>query len=137
MEQILRYATLSKEPLLLNLRNLSIRPYRGEYPLSQEKLEHMERFYHATVLGGTILQKLNTAHQIPGGFPQGMPLSPFLSLFVVEDYINQGQGLTSKNKNPPKECVAYADDFVFFGDNKFEVVDIPHLGVNHAPEKCS
>jgi hypothetical protein len=64
---------------------------------------------------------------IPGGFPQGMPCSPLLSIVILRKYINQ---------NPLLKVVAYADDFVFFGNEPFEVVDSPLLGIVHSPAKC-
>jgi hypothetical protein len=64
---------------------------------------------------------------IPGGFPQGMPCSPLLSILILRKYILQ---------NPFLKCVAYADDFLFFGHEPFEVVDSPLLGIVHSPAKC-
>jgi len=61
---------------------------------------------------------------IPGGVPQGMPMSPFLSITAVKDYLSQ------------LDSVNYADDQIFFGSKPFEVKDNPEIGVIHSPEKC-
>jgi len=62
---------------------------------------------------------------IPGGVPQGMPMSPFLSILAVKDYLAQ---VTSVN---------YADDQTFYSKTDFVVKDDPNLGIIHSSEKCS
>lgn len=63
---------------------------------------------------------------LPGGVPQGSPISPFLSILAVKDYLTQ------------QNSVNYADDQVFFGNKEFVVNDNPEIGLVHAPdnEKC-
>lgn len=48
---------------------------------------------------------------IPGGLPQGMPMSPLLSILCLTEYHSQ------------QACVAYADDQVFFGNEYFKTKD--------------
>jgi hypothetical protein len=61
----------------------------------------------------------------PGGVPQGMPLSPFLSILTLKEYLGQ------------QESVNYADDQIFFGNEEFFIEDIPAFGIVHAREKCN
>jgi hypothetical protein len=53
-----------------------------------------------------------------------MPLSPFLSILALKDYLNQS------------EVVNYADDQIFFGDQEFKIQEKKDNGVIHSPEKC-
>lgn len=62
---------------------------------------------------------------IPGGFPQGSPISPFLSILAIKEYLSQ------------QDSTNYADDQVFFGNKDFLVKDNPEHGIIHSPEKCS
>lgn len=62
---------------------------------------------------------------IPGGFPQGSPISPFLSILAIKDYLSQ------------QDSTNYADDQVFFGNKVFLVKDNPEHGIIHSEEKCS
>jgi len=61
---------------------------------------------------------------VPGGFPQGMPLSPFLSILALRDYLGQS------------EVVNYADDQIFFGETKINIKDSKEKGIIHSSEKC-
>lgn len=61
---------------------------------------------------------------VPGGFPQGMPLSPFLSILVLKDYLGQSK------------VVNYADDQIFFGNEKLDIQDEKEKGIIHSAEKC-
>lgn len=63
---------------------------------------------------------------LPGGVPQGSPISPFLSILAVKDYLSQ------------QNSINYADDQVFFGNEEFAVKDNPEIGLVHAPDanKC-
>lgn len=62
---------------------------------------------------------------IPGGFPQGSPISPFLSILAIDKYLSQ------------QDSTNYADDQVFFGNKDFLVKDYPEYGIIHSEEKCS
>jgi len=62
---------------------------------------------------------------IPGGFPQGSPISPFLSILAIKEYLSQ------------QDSTNYADDQVFFGNKDFVIKDNPEYGIIHSPEKCS
>lgn len=62
---------------------------------------------------------------IPGGFPQGMPMSPFLSILALEKYLSQ------------QDSTSYADDPLFYSNTDFKVVDEPENGVINSPEKSS
>jgi len=62
---------------------------------------------------------------IPGGFPQGSPISPFLSILAIKEYLSQ------------QDSTNYADDQVFFGNKDFTIKDNPEYGIIHSPEKCS
>lgn len=64
---------------------------------------------------------------MPGGLPQGVPGSPFLSILILKKYMQQAKDI---------QCVGYADDFVFFGQEPFKVKDFPEDGIKHAEEKC-
>ena len=48
---------------------------------------------------------------LPGGVPQGMPMSPFLSILCLKEYLSQAKH------------VNYADDQVFYGDEPFKIRD--------------
>lgn len=61
---------------------------------------------------------------IPGGFPQGSPISPFLSILAIKEYLSQ------------QNSTNYADDQIFFGNSDFEVRDNPEYGIIHSEEKC-
>lgn len=61
---------------------------------------------------------------IPGGFPQGSPISPFLSILAIKEYLSQ------------QNSTNYADDQIFFGNSDFEVKDNPEYGIIHSEEKC-
>jgi len=63
---------------------------------------------------------------LPGGVPQGSPISPFLSILAVKDYLSQ------------QNSINYADDQVFFGNKEFSVRDNPEIGLVHSPDasKC-
>lgn len=59
------------------------------------------------------------------GVPQGMPLSPLLSIIpLARHYLNQC------------EHVNYADDQLFFSNKPIEIKDNKELGIIHAEEKC-
>lgn len=60
---------------------------------------------------------------VPGGVPQGMSMSPFLSILVLKDYLNQ------------EISVNYADDQIFFANKFFEIKDQPEFGVVQNNEK--
>jgi hypothetical protein len=139
IESFQRYKDRRNKPdvTIVHLRTLRCDPQpHWVVPLTKEYVERAYLFQEKAILHkGTILDWKNWG-TVPGGFPQGMPLSPFLSLFVLTDYMEQGFGLTKWNKKPPTECVGYADDFIFFSWEEFEVHDIPSLGVVHAKEKC-
>lgn len=62
---------------------------------------------------------------LPGGFPQGMPMSPFLSILALEKYLSQ------------QDSTSYADDPLFYSNTDFKVVDEPENGVINSPEKSS
>jgi hypothetical protein len=53
-----------------------------------------------------------------------MPLSPFLSILALRDYLGQS------------EVVNYADDQIFFGETKIDIKDSKEKGIIHSPEKC-
>jgi hypothetical protein len=59
---------------------------------------------------------------IPGGVPQGSPISPFLSILAIKDYLSQ------------RDSVNYADDQVFFENVEFAVKDNPEIGLVHSPD---
>jgi len=65
----------------------------------------------------------NSYAQAPGGVPQGSPLSPFLSILAIRDYLSQ------------QKCVNYADDQIFHSNQLFEVKDSPETGIIHNTEK--
>lgn len=62
---------------------------------------------------------------IPGGFPQGMPMSPFLSILALEKYLSQ------------QDSTSYADDPLFYSNTDFKVIDEPENGVINSQEKSS
>jgi hypothetical protein len=53
-----------------------------------------------------------------------MPLSPFLSILVLKDYLGQ------------KDVVNYADDQIFFGNEEFDIQEMKEKGIIHSKEKC-
>lgn len=65
----------------------------------------------------------NRNAQAPGGVPQGSPLSPFLSILAIRDYLSQ------------EKCVNYADDQIFHSNKLFEIKDSPMEGIIHNKEK--
>jgi len=73
--------------------------------------------------GAEHLKSLNHG-LIPGGFPQGSPISPFLSILAIKEYLTQ------------QNSTNYADDQVFFGQSDFRVKDNPEYGIIHSEEKC-
>lgn len=74
---------------------------------------------------------VKNAHMYPGGFPQGLSLSPYLSILGLKPYLEQ-----KDNPHPPEKVINYADDQIFFGNKKFEVKeDVPN-GIYHKKEKC-
>jgi len=62
---------------------------------------------------------------MPGGFPQGIPCSPLLSILVLNEFMEQTD-----------HCIAYADDMIFFSNKPFSIKDFPELGINLSLEKC-
>jgi hypothetical protein len=99
----------------------------GKVIISNKKLMYSEPVgpaYEPNLLEGQHLKYLNYG-LIPGGVPQGMPMSPFLSILAVKDYLAQ---VTSVN---------YADDQIFYSKTDFVVKDDPNLGIIHSSEKCS
>lgn len=73
-------------------------------------------------LGSEQLKYLNYG-VIPGGFPQGMPMSPFLSILALGKYLSQ------------QDSTSYADDPLFYSNENFKVVDEPENGIISSPEK--
>ena len=67
---------------------------------------------------------LGDMYELKSGVPQGLPISPFLSILGLKDYLSQ------------QEVVNYADDQVFFGNEAFEIKDFPDQGIVHNEEKC-
>lgn len=59
-------------------------------------------------------------YEVKSGVPQGLPMSPFLSILGLREYLSQ------------QDCVNYADDQV----HPFEIKDLPERGIVHALEKC-
>jgi len=66
----------------------------------------------------------NRNAQAPGGVPQGSPLSPFLAILAVREYLQQ------------VGCVNYADDQIFHSNEPFVIKDYPEMGIVHNREKC-
>jgi hypothetical protein len=62
---------------------------------------------------------------IPGGFPQGMPMSPFLSILALDKYLSQ------------QDSTSYADDPLFYSNTDFKVVDEPENGIINSVEKSN
>lgn len=69
------------------------------------------------------LPEKNRIDSIPGGVPQGSPISPFLAILAIRPYLSQ------------QRCVNYADDQIFFGDKYFEIKDDPANGIIHNQDK--
>jgi len=76
-----------------------------------------------------VLKSLNVGI-MPGGFPQGMPCSAFLSIFVLGDYFEQAW------TDVEKKVIGYADDFLFFFKTLCKPRDFPQYGITHSEEKC-
>jgi len=68
------------------------------------------------------LQKANMGF-IPGGFPQGAPSSPLLSILALKDFLSQ------------QPSVSYADDPIFYSDKDFTIKDYPMDGIVINEEK--
>lgn len=69
------------------------------------------------------LSQKNKTAKLPGGVPQGSPMSPFLAILAIRPYLSQ------------QKCVNYADDQIFYGDNYFEIKDDPANGIVHNLDK--
>lgn len=69
------------------------------------------------------LPQKNKIDKIPGGVPQGSPISPFLAILAIRPYLSQ------------QKCVNYADDQIFYGNEYFEIKDDPSNGIIHNKEK--
>lgn len=65
----------------------------------------------------------NRRASTPGGVPQGSPLSPFLAILAIRQYLSQ------------QKHVNYADDQIFYGDETFSIRDFPEKGIIHNMEK--
>lgn len=65
----------------------------------------------------------NRHAQTPGGVPQGSPLSPFLAILAIREYLEQ------------QTNVNYADDQIFYGNEAFTIKDFPAMGIKHNEEK--
>jgi len=65
----------------------------------------------------------NRRASTPGGVPQGSPLSPFLAILAIREYLSQ------------QRHVNYADDQIFYGDETFTIKDMPEKGIVHNMEK--
>lgn len=65
----------------------------------------------------------NRHAQTPGGVPQGSPLSPFLAILAIREYLEQ------------QSHVNYADDQIFYGDKTFTIRDFPAMGILHNNDK--
>lgn len=63
------------------------------------------------------------------GVPQGMPMSPLLSILALKDYLSQ--------QEPYVIPINYADDQEFGSKQDFVIKDDPSNGIVHATEKCS
>jgi len=57
------------------------------------------------------------------GVPQGMSMSPFLSILALKNYLTQ------------EDSVNYADDQAFFSETSFKIKDDPSNGIIHSMEK--
>jgi len=60
---------------------------------------------------------------IPGGFPQGMNMSPFLSMLALKNYLSQ------------QDSTSYADDPIFYSNKTFDIMDEPENGIISSIEK--
>lgn len=60
---------------------------------------------------------------IPGGVPQGMNMSPFLSMTILGNYLSQ------------QESTSYADDPIFYSNSPFSIKDEPENGIINSEEK--
>jgi len=69
------------------------------------------------------LPQKNKTDKLPGGVPQGSPISPFLAILAIRPYLSQ------------QKCVNYADDQIFYGDKYFSIKDDPANGIIHNQEK--
>jgi len=65
----------------------------------------------------------NRRASAPGGVPQGSPLSPFLAILAIREYLSQ------------QKHVNYADDQIFYGDETFTIRDFREKGIIHNEEK--
>jgi len=69
------------------------------------------------------LKQKNKTAGLPGGVPQGSPISPFLAILAIRPYLSQ------------QKCVNYADDQIFYGDEYFVINDDPANGIVHNQDK--
>lgn len=60
---------------------------------------------------------------IPGGVPQGMNMSPFLSMTTLSNYLSQ------------QDSTSYADDPIFYSNTPFVIKDEPENGIINSDEK--
>lgn len=59
------------------------------------------------------------------GVPQGAPTSPFMSMLVMKDFLQQ------------VPSISYADDPIFYSDEPFVIKDDPEKGIIEATEKAN
>jgi len=70
------------------------------------------------------------------GTPQGNPLSPTLALTGIQRFLSQRLKPVAPNSRPPiGGSLSYADDGIFYGDEKFQVYDRPDIGIRISQEK--
>jgi len=60
---------------------------------------------------------------LPGGVPQGMNMSPFLSMITLSNYLTQ------------QDSTSYADDPIFYSNTPFVIKDEPENGIINSDEK--
>jgi retron-type reverse transcriptase len=99
-------------------------PLKSMEDLSEEEFtKQIELMSSQGKLDEFFLQFSQRRTGTPGGVPQGSPLSPFLAILAIRDYLKQ-----QKNVN-------YADDQIFYGNETFQIRDFPEMGVVHNMEK--
>jgi len=117
-DEFIDFKLMYKTKLIHRNWNKYIEEEAERIRIARENKEHYE--YEEK-----IMLEMQNFGILPGGFPQGIPCSPFLSILVLNKFMSQTD-----------HCIAYADDMIFFSNKPFTIRDFPSLGINLSRDKC-
>lgn len=100
--------------------------YSQEWPKEDvDLIQKLFATYSVKDMGEENVLRYKNFGLLPGGVPQGSPVSPFLSILALKDYLSQDPNMIPVN---------YADDQVFFGNSELKPKDNPEMGLIHSDD---